>query len=278
MNGTAGVMTGRPAQEYAVGHIRLGTLPRTRRWAQVVALIGGGASAPEVANATVAAAERRLRRAAADQGVLESVWLLMQLPLAARSDDFASYLRGRGVNVSDSPGLMEVIGAVADAIDARLANNAGRTDLGEMAQMAAAETLAEVVGARTKSLFGTTPEDVRQATAELGTVRQFGAFARHFFARLTYKCLDYFLSRALADHVGEGRRFTTLAQQGEFTQALETHCNEAAAILERFSGEWFSKERFEAQDIQPPRVAAFTGEAMKKLISELKARARPDGP
>jgi hypothetical protein len=261
-----------------VGHIRLGTLPRTRRWAQVVAQIEGGASAPQVANATITAAEKGLARAANDRGVVEAVLLLMQLPLAARSEDFASTLWGSGVNVSSSPGLMEIIGAVTDAIDARLANNAGRTDLGEMAQMAAAEALAEVVGARTTSLFGTTPEDVRQALAELATARQFGTLAKHFFARLTCKCLDYFLSRALADHVGEGRRFTTLAQQGEFTRALETHCNEAAVIVERFSGEWFSKEKFEAGGIARPRVAAFTGGAMAKLIAELKARARPDGP
>ena len=44
---------------------------------------------------------------------------------------------------------------------------------------------------------------------------------RDFFSRLTNKCLDYFLSRALSYHVGEGRRFTTLAQQAEFSKALD---------------------------------------------------------
>jgi len=44
-----------------MGHIRLGELPRTRKWAQVVGLIEGGAGSAQVANATITAAERGLR-------------------------------------------------------------------------------------------------------------------------------------------------------------------------------------------------------------------------
>jgi hypothetical protein len=86
----------------------------------------------------MAAAERGLNLAAQDKGLVETIWLLTQLPLAARADDFAGELRRAGLDVSDSPTVMEIVGAFADAVDARLANNGGRTDLGEMAQMAAA--------------------------------------------------------------------------------------------------------------------------------------------
>ena len=68
------------------------------------------------------------------------------------------------------------------------------------------------------------------------TEKQFGAFSRTFFSKLTYKVLDYFLSRILADHTGVGRRFTTLAQQRDFSQALETHCHEACVIVEQYAG------------------------------------------
>lgn len=46
-----------------MGHTRLGELPRTRKWQQVVALIEGGAGTWQVANATMAAAERGLNLA-----------------------------------------------------------------------------------------------------------------------------------------------------------------------------------------------------------------------
>ena len=41
-----------------MGHIRLGLLPRTRAWKEVIALIAAGADVPQVANATITAAEK----------------------------------------------------------------------------------------------------------------------------------------------------------------------------------------------------------------------------
>ena len=91
----------------------------------------------QISNATISAAEKSLNLAAEDTGLVETIWLLTQLPLAARSEDFTSSLRKAGLDVSDTPSLMEIVGALTDTIDARLSQNGGRTDLGEMAQMAA---------------------------------------------------------------------------------------------------------------------------------------------
>jgi hypothetical protein len=259
-----------------MGHLRLGDLPRTRKWRQVVGLIEGGAGTAQVANATISAAERGLNLAGDDDGLVETIWLLTQLPLAARSDDFAGALRGAGLDVAGAPTLMEVVGALSDAIDRRLAKNGGRTDLGEMAQMSAAETLSRVLGERTQSLFGTTGDDVQRELGRLATNRQFSVFAAEFFARVTERYLGYFLSRALAHHVGEGKRFTTLAQQAEFSKALGLHCQEASKIVEAFSGGWFTKTNWEHKGISRTQAAAFASIAMRKIAAELQEGARPD--
>jgi hypothetical protein len=261
-----------------MGHIRLGDLPRTRKWSQVVGLIEGGAGIAQIANATINAAEKGLGFAAKDDGVIETIWLLTKLPLAARSEDFAAALGQCGLSVSTSPGLMEIVGAISDTIDTKIPNCKGRTDLGEMAQMAAVETLTDVIGQRTKGLFGTTSDDLKQAFSKLATNKQFSIFAKDFFARFTNKCMNYFLSRALSHHIGEGQRFTTLSEQAVFAKALETHCREAARIIEEFSGGWFSKKNWETGGaITREDIAAFTGYAMKKLVDELKQGARSDG-
>lgn len=262
-----------------MGHTRLGDLPRTRRWGEVVGLLACGAGTAQVANATITAAERGLNLAAEDKALVETVWLLSQLPLAARAKDltgFVGALRQAGLQVSDAPGVMEVVGAFSDAIDARLSNNGGRTDLGEMAQMAASETIAKVLGSRTQSLFGTQPQDVQKALAGLATNKQFSEFSRQFFARISNRCLNYFLSRAVTHHIGEGQRFATLAQQSEFTKALEVHCREASKIVEDFSGGWFSKTNWEKGGISRDDARGFAHVAMRKLVDELKAGARPD--
>ncbi len=259
-----------------MGHLRLGELPRTRKWQQVVGLIEGGAGTAQIANATISAAEKGLNLAGNDEGLVETIYLLTQLPRAARSDDFAGALREAGLDVGNSPTLLEVVGAFSDAVDHRLARNGGRTDLGEMAQMAAAETLNRVIGERTQSLFGTTAEDVQRELGRLATNRQFSIFSREFFGRLTERCLDYFLSRALTHHVGEDKRFATLNQQSEFTSALGVHCNEASKIVEEFAGGWFSKTNWEKGGITRKEATGFAHVAMKKITAELKQGARSD--
>lgn len=103
----------------------------------MVEFIAGGAGASQLATATINAVERGLRAAADDAGVLESLWLLVRIPLAARAPDFAAALRGCGLAVADSPGLTDIAVALSAAVDAALPNGRGRTDLGEMAQAAA---------------------------------------------------------------------------------------------------------------------------------------------
>jgi hypothetical protein len=68
-----------------MGHIRLGRLPATKKWQQVVALLSDGASLEQIAGASAEAAEISLGHAQHDPALVQSFWLLTQLPLAARS-------------------------------------------------------------------------------------------------------------------------------------------------------------------------------------------------
>jgi hypothetical protein len=83
-----------------MGHIRLGRLPRTRKWQQVVALLGSAAEQAEIAAATLAASKRGLEGAAQDPALVQSFWLLTQLPLCARRPDFVDALKKVGVFVT----------------------------------------------------------------------------------------------------------------------------------------------------------------------------------
>ena len=49
-----------------MGHVRLGSLPKTRKWQQVTDLLGGDADIGEIAAASSDAAENSLGRAAND--------------------------------------------------------------------------------------------------------------------------------------------------------------------------------------------------------------------
>jgi len=252
-----------------MGHLRLGALPRSREWAQVVELIMRGGGADAVAAAALVAADEGFQRAADDEGLGRTVWLLTQLPLAARHADYVDRLRAIGLSLASEPGLLDLVGAFTDAVDQHMRLAGGRTDFGEMAQMAAAETLTKALGERSKSLFGTSAADVQHTLGSLATTDQFGAFARDFFGRLTRRYLTFFLSRELSNHVGGERRFANAAEHAEFNGALDLHCRQASRIVEEFAGSWFSKTNWES-GIAPDTARGFAWVALKKVRAELR--------
>jgi hypothetical protein len=102
-------------------------------------------------------------------------------------------------------------------------------------------------------------------------MKQFGVLARDFFARLTRRCLDYFLSRELPNHVGLNARFHSHAEFLDFERALDQHCRETAVIVQTYAGEWFSKNSYEG-GIDPKKAGGFADYALEKLRSELRVR------
>jgi hypothetical protein len=114
----------------------------------------------------------------------------------------------------------------------------GRTDLGEMAQMAAVESLTATVAPTLPSLFRPEPEDVQRAIGRVASGDRFAALARDFFTRITQRILGYFLSRELSKHIGDGGRFVDDHARSQFDRALQQHCKEASSIIEQFAGDW----------------------------------------
>jgi hypothetical protein len=254
-----------------MGHQHLGTLPRSQKWQQIVQLISGGADIQDIAAATSAAAETQMTDASNDPAVKHAVWLLTQIPTAARKDDFASELRKLGLRISDRPTLIEVASAMTDAVDRYVRKTGGRTDLGEMAQLSAVESLSAVAGRELPDLFGATPEKTKATLSGLGTVKQFAVLARDFFSRLSRRQLSYFLSRELSQHVGINSRFQTIREHLEFEIALDLHCRESSRIIKEYSGEWFSKHTYEG-GITEAKAGRFVQFAFKKLREELRHR------
>jgi hypothetical protein len=246
-------------------------LPATRKWQQVVALLSRDAGTEDIAAASAEAAEVSLEHARQDPALRQSFWLLTQIPLAARSPDYPESLRSLGVGVRDTPSLLETIGAFSAAVDRHVDSSGTRTDLGELAQHTAAESLAAMAGSDLPSLFGPTPEDARLALGKLAAPDRFAKLARDFFARLTQRHLDYYLSRALSNYVGPGHSIGSIDGHTAFNAALEQHCREAARIVEAFAGGWYSKTNFEG-GVTPEKARAFIFVALRKIGQELRKR------
>lgn len=254
-----------------MGHLRLGVLSARRRWKEVVQILGSSADVAELAAATAYAAEAELEGAKGDPGLGYTIWLLAQIPLAARSPQFAARLGELGFDDGSDQSILGLVAGFTKAVDQHIATRSDRTDLGELARQAAAESLIAIAGAGMPSLFGSTAADVQQELAKLAGRDRFASLAREFFARLTQKSLEYYISRELPNHVGPGKPIATVDEQIAFNAALETHCREASLIVEEFAGGWYSKANFKGE-ITPSQAQGFTDYALKKMRDELRAR------
>jgi hypothetical protein len=254
-----------------MGHLRLGVLPAGRRWNQVVELLATGGEIGALAEATAHAAEAEFRRASGDPALRYTVWLLTQLPLAARSPQFAARLGELGFEAGSEQSLLGLVSGLTSAIDAHVSDRGDRTDLGELARLAAAESLSAAISAGLPSLFETTAGDVRLELGKLTNKDRFAKMTRDFFARLTLKTLEYYISRELPNHVGPGKALASIDKQIEFRGALERHCREASLIVEEFAGGWYSKANYKG-GITPAQAQAFTEYTLTKMRAELRAR------
>jgi hypothetical protein len=239
-----------------------------------VELLQSEGDAATIASATIQAAEHGFRRAATDEGVARVTWLLAQLPFAACRRDYTRRLAALGFAIDGEPNLLEFLSAFTDAIDGHLRRDGGRTDLAEMAEMAATETLTVVLGTCRRSLLhGASPGALRRGLGSLATTGLFGNLVRDFFACLVRRHLTFFLSRELSNHVGTGRRFTDIEEHARFNSAIDLHCRKAARSLQDFAARW-AEDTDWAQGIPLDHARQLAWVALERLHAELRKGGR----
>lgn len=263
-----------------MGHTRLGRIPKSKRWRAVVTLLSGeggagsggttavAVAAGDVADATLAAAQQGLVRAVDDRGLRYTFYLLTQLVLAARTEDWQAGLRPLGIALADDATLFDLTAEVQHSIDDYLARNDRPTDISEMAQRAGGEALAALAGPRTPTLFGQGRDELQAAVRTLSTKNGFADLGQRFFGRFMSHYLNFYLSRITATHLGDG----PLRQVGDITRfddALRLHCQQSAAIVHDYCGEWYAKTEFR-EGISLDNTSRFMAVAVGKLRAELR--------
>lgn len=179
-----------------MGHTRLGFLPQTRKWRDVVEFVAAGANVPQIANATLIAAESAFSFVSNDSGYNQAVWLITQLGLAAKKENPLEYLRSQGVDIPNNTSLPGIAVALTEALETHSAANGGHSDLGELAQRALVDAVVQRMEPKLQqqSLFNLQAEHAQQALTEFGKQAEFGQLAREFYSRLTNECLNYWRS------------------------------------------------------------------------------------
>lgn len=261
-----------------MGHTRLGKIPTSKKWKVVVRLLAGGEGGgggtllaediETIAQQTLTAAEAGLLKAIDDPGLRYTFYLLTQLVLASREEDWQSRLEPFGIRLSEDATLLDLTIEIQSAIDDYLFTHARSTDFSEIAQQAAGEALTELSSSVQASLFGSSRDDLQRAVREVSTKNGFARLGQTFFARFMGRFLNFYLSRITAAQMG-GARLHQLGDLSAFNEALKTHCEQSARIVRDFCGEWYSKTEFQ-QGINLENTSGFMAVALKKLQAELE--------
>jgi hypothetical protein len=255
-----------------VGHLRLGRLPRTRRWGEVVELLDSSpGDTAAVARAVIEAADDRLRRLSRDPSVAYCFWLLTRITWAARGSTFIEDLSDLGIKIDRPGSALAFMAQVTDRARDELYRHPESGPFSELASLALRRALSETVGQQGPSLFGSSVDDLQRACRTYSTRAQFGSLARRFFGDFLARTLRYFVDRELSNHVGGASRLSNVAESLEFTQALDSYARQSARIVEQFSAGWYSKHNWESRgEVSRDEAQGFTAYALRKLRMELK--------
>lgn len=261
-----------------MGHTRLGTVPKTQKWTEIVRLVAGSGLPPGasesptkigmIAAQTLDAAQKGLHKAVSDTGVRYAFYLLTQIALASRTSDWERVLLEHGIRLSDDSTVFDFTAQVQDAIDRYVTrSSSGATDLSEIAQQSAGEAITNLAGSETLNMFVGEGSELKNAMYSLSTRKGFGELGQRFFGRFIARFLNFYLSRVTATAVG-GQRLRNLADVAQFNDALHLHCLQSARIVRDFCGQWYSKTQYQ-EGIDLDNTSGFLAVAMKKLRSEL---------
>lgn len=254
-----------------MGHLRLGTLPKTRPWRKVVGLLERDPNDVQaVASATIDAAQKELERLKNEPSLGYCFWLLTRITWHARQPDFASQLDELGINLGGSQSALSFISAVSDHARKRCAAYRGSTVFREIANLSLKQALSQTIGSSTPNLFGSQLSDVQEACRKYSSRQQFGLLARHFFSIFFTRSLKYFIDKELSNHIGPGNELETVEDGRAFNEALETYAWQSSKIMEDFAAGWYSKHNWQSEgDITEIDARRFVAFALKKLQMEL---------
>jgi hypothetical protein len=227
-----------------------------------------------VASATAMAAERRLVELRRDPSLTYCFWLLVRMAEAARGPDFVEDTANLGIAVHPNDAALALIARTTDHARVELNHYPESGPFGEIASLALRRALTETVGTESRSLFGSSLEDLERAFRRYSSPAQFATLARRFFGDFYGRTLRYYVERELQNRIG-GEGFPTIADANAFADALDLHARETSRVVERFAADWYDKHHWEASGaIGRDETQAFVAHALTKLRMALLVDAR----
>lgn len=255
-----------------MGHERVGSLPRSKRWIRLVDQMGGAFTGQVPVGAVAAQTLQNVRRQYEtlfrDDAVKSAFSFLVKFAHACRSADPHDALKASGIPISDKATLIGIVRALKDQVPA----NQAATEYGQITIGAAADAIGHWYrdnASKQLPLFRPSNEFL-ESCRKLGDGSGFCELSRLFFGKVTERYLNYFLERAAS------AKCPSLEQREQFrdnmrahVDAVSKHAFETALITQSFAAGWYNGH---ARDKLPedPEIEGFLSTAFGKMRDELR--------
>jgi hypothetical protein len=253
-----------------MGHIRVGMLPKYPRWTTVMGVLADtDVPTSTVADKVLEGAKETLVSESAQSSISYCIWLLAQLTIAARGDEFKDDIARLGIQVTDDSKAADFLARTSHVATIHLSSLTPRNALNSIAGLTLREVLTSTIGVYANTLFGTGLPEVQQAFRKYSTQRQFSLLVHTYFTVFLRRVLCFIIDKEITNHLGLGKRFEYIEDIESFESSLEAFASQTSRIVDEFSGGWYSKKVWQQGDISESDVKRFVHIALRKLCADL---------
>ena len=259
-----------------MGHERVGALPRTQRWQNVVGGIADAASVEGdvsgLANATLENVRSRLLTIHRDTGFVASFQFLLGLALSASPGINRPSLGELAIDLEANPSPLKLSSVLCQYV----ADNRQSAEYAEIARKAAVDVISIWTEKQTRQLsFTGENERASEVWRRASNGSGFCEVARLFFGKFVERYLNYFIGREASSHLANTDDRERLARRlGDHVDGVSHHAFETARITQSFAAGWFN---LYARDGMPPaeEISRFLSHSVGKLREELLREESP---
>lgn len=252
-----------------MGHERVGYLPKTKSWNQVVASIREfsdiESGADSIAKQTLKTVKSRFLNISDDPAFNASFKCLVLLSYANRTNDPYQFLAQHGLQLSADGGLFQLVAATQRLME----HQKGSKEYGALATKALIDTINKWVKSNEPgaSLF-TSEKNLMNSWRKAANGEGFCEVSREFFSQFTTQYLRYFLDRAASANVNSIEQSNQLSDAiRRHTSDISTHAFETAKIAQSFAAGWF-KNHATKEMPSDRKIKGFLSIVTKKFYDE----------
>jgi hypothetical protein len=253
-----------------MGHLRLGKLPKTRTWRQIVQEIspGGEMDTESLMLKTIEATKKSLQFYADSNRLSDFFHFVVGLSLAGRTGNLNPELLDRGIA---SVGQAENVFHLLRALKAREFES-DNPERAAILHAAAGETISRWLATHQEAQDSLFEADSRpmHAWSQIANGAGFCEFTRQFFSTLLERHLRYYLDRAASSQLLEpddiDRFRSNLSNRVDHISKLAF---ESSKITQSFAAGWYNRN---ANDSYPTQadVHRLANHSLDKLQEELR--------